>query len=264
MWSSISRSGTRLAPRGRLIGRFATTSASQLFGLPPGASAASIKIRYIELAKETHPDAVLLPRGDGDSDGDGDNDGEAAREAAHDAFLAVQAAFEELMAAAPKSGKRGGSSSASSARGGEARRRETGTGRRAGAPYAPPERTLGEVLCARLDDEPEAVAQVWAEAQARSLAVTELMADLMFKACAAPGGGGMPLALKILREASASGRISQAARTASLVSLLTWCREEELDATFDVVNEVREEDRTPEVLAALSASFSYFPSGASF
>ena len=41
-------------------------------------------------------------------------------------------------------------------------------------------------------------------------------------------------------------------------------KEEELDVTFEVVDEIREEDRTPEVLAALSATFSQFPSGASF
>ena len=36
------------------------------------------------------------------------------------------------------------------------------------------------------------------------------------------------------------------------------------ESPFEVVDEIREEDRTPEVLAALSATFSQFPSGASF
>ena len=37
-----------------------------------------------------------------------------------------------------------------------------------------------------------------------------------------------------------------------------WFKEDELEVTFEVVDEVRESDRTPEVLAALNATFSYY------
>ena len=74
----------------------------------------------------------------------------------------------------------------------------------------------------------------------------------------------MPEALRILRDATARGLLPQDVRSSALVSLLTRCKEEELDVTFEVVDEIREEDRTPEVLTALSATFSQFPSGASF
>ena len=58
--------------------------------------------------------------------------------------------------------------------------------------------------------------------------------------------------------------MTPAARSEALVSLLAWCKEDELDCTFDVCDEIGDDDKTPEVLAALSATFSYFPSGASF
>ena len=37
-----------------------------------------------------------------------------------------------------------------------------------------------------------------------------------------------------------------------------WFKEDELEVTFEVVDEVRDSDRTPEVLAALNATFSYY------
>ena len=158
-------------------------------------------------------------------------------------------------------------------RGAEAKRgASTGT-RRAAGPAAgakvyqakPP--TLGEVLCARLAGEPEAAAVVWEDIKSGRYEVTTKMADLLFKACAThrPGTGGMRSALAILRDGTALGMFPSSVRATAIVSLLTWCKEqEELDATFEVVDEIRDEDRTPEVLAALSSTFSYFPSGASF
>ena len=40
-----------------------------------------------------------------------------------------------------------------------------------------------------------------------------------------------------------------------------WFKEDELEVSFEVVDEVRESDRTPEVLAALNATFSYYGRG---
>ena len=82
------------------------------------------------------------------------------------------------------------------------------------------------------------------------------IACALFKA-AAEAGGGMPAALAIFREAQAQHVLTREARTASIVSLLTLCGEAgEMDSTFAVVDMITEEDRTPEVLAALSSTFS--------
>ena len=228
------------------VRRLASAAASQLdphavLGLSIGASEREIKLRYYELAKQTHPDAM-------------GGDGSAA------SFLAVQDAFSQLMNKA-------------TTRGAEAKRGATTGTRRAAGPAAgakvyqakPP--TLGEVLCARLASEPEAAAIVWEDIKSGRYEVTTKMSDMLFKACAThlPGTGGMRNALAILRDGTALGMFPPSVRATAIVSLLTWCKEqEELDATFEVVDEIRDEDRTPEVLAALSSTFSYFPSGASF
>ena len=78
----------------------------------------------------------------------------------------------------------------------------------------------------------------------------------LFKACA-KSAGGLPAALAILREAETEHRMTAEVRTCSLVTLLALCEAEgAMDVTMELVDMIREEDRTPEVLAALSSFFS--------
>eukprot|EP00965_Chrysotila_dentata_P122054 4035153-Pleurochrysis_carterae.AAC.1 len=68
-----------------------------------------------------------------------------------------------------------------------------GGGTRAQKPSRRPARrqkTLGEVLCERVSDEPEAVREVWAELRANKLAVNGQMLDAILKACAKNGEQG--------------------------------------------------------------------------
>jgi hypothetical protein len=199
-------------------------SARATLGVSMSASKAEIKQRYYELVLKTHPDVAMQQQQQQQQDGD--------QSESVDAFLKVQQAFEELMAASTSSASaRGAATSQSSA--------------------------------ARLEDEPAAYEQIWKDTLERRLAVTTNMTCAIFKACAV-SGAGMPAALAIFREAAHAGVLTQEVRTASIVSLLTLCKEQDLDTTFVVVDEITDADRTPEVLAALSSAFSYFPSGASF
>jgi hypothetical protein len=130
--------------------------------------------------------------------------------------------------------------------------------------YAGRPPTLGEILCQRLADEPHAFGEVWTDTLERNLAVTSAMTTALFKACAA-SGAGMPAALDIFRQATARNLLTAEVRTCSLVSLLTLCKEDNLETTFEVVDLITDEDKQdPEVFAALSSTFSFFPSGASF
>ena len=214
-------------------------AAARLYGLGAGASQSQIRERFLALAKSTHPDAQ--PAG---------SDCTAA-------FLEVRTAFDTLIAAAARDAP-GATSRASAARGGGG-----SWGRSKSSVRWQPvrERSLGEVLCEPLRQEPALRVSVWADIRSRELELTGAMADALFRACALDGGG-MPAALQILREGR--GLMTPAARTEALCSLLTWCKEDELDTTFEVCDEIRDEDKTPAVLAALSSTFSYFPSGASF
>ena len=234
----LSRRTTHARPTNLL------SDAMLLFNLSDRPTKSQIKARYYELAKLHHPDANHAT----DSD-------VTSRRAD---FLMVQAAFESLMLEADQRSEGAAATSAQNASRGAARGRPIRTrARRTSAR----ERTLGEVLCEGC--EPEAVESVWRDVLERKLVVSAAMTNDLFKACA--GGGGAALALRILREASDHDLMTAEVRTASIVSLLSWCKEEELsDSTFAVVAEIRDEDRTPEVLAALSSTFSYFPSGASF
>jgi hypothetical protein len=232
-------------------------SARATLGVSMSASKAEIKQRYYELVLKTHPDVAMQQQQQQQQDGD--------QSESVDAFLKVQQAFEELMAASTSSASARGAatSQSSAARGGSS---DSSTQRRgATASPRPSVRppTIGEILCRRLEDEPAAYEQIWKDTLERRLAVTTNMTCAIFKACAV-SGAGMPAALAIFREAAHAGVLTQEVRTASIVSLLTLCKEQDLDTTFVVVDEITDADRTPEVLAALSSAFSYFPSGASF
>ena len=124
--------------------------------------------------------------------------------------------------------------------------------------------TLGEILCRRLDSEPNAYGAVWEDISSQRLVVSANMTCALFKACAV-SGDGMPAALRLLREMQDQQVLTPEVRASSIVSLLTLCKEEgAMETTFEVVDMITDADRTPEVLAALSSTFSYFPSGASF
>eukprot|EP00965_Chrysotila_dentata_P256476 6212549-Pleurochrysis_carterae.AAC.6 len=233
-----------------------SANAYDVLGLPHGAERSAIRRRFYELAKQTHPDSQALSGDDGPSV---EYDGGA--------FVRIQAAYETLLKAdSSRKSDEPKTAAAHAARGTAKWARQSRAEARPSSGSVR-QRTLGEVLCERLKAEPEAVDIVWQDVRGRNLEVTGKMADLLFRACALHhgqenAGSGMSQALQILREATPN--MTSSTRAQALVSLLCWCKEDELDCTFEVCNEINDADRTPEVLAALSASFSYFPSGASF
>ena len=230
----------------------AVSDARALF--PSKATKAELRAKYYELAKATHPDSRRA-----------NDDGAIAGELVEDddsEFLAVQQAYEELMAEVGQQSAKATTTTAASsaARGGAQPRRQRATVR----PSAGRPPTLGEILCERLVHEPSAFAEVWADAMERRLDISSAMTCAIFKACAT-SGAGMRAALTIFREATAEQVLTQQVRTTSLVSLLTLCKEENLDVTFEVVDLITDDDKLdPELFAALSSTFSFFPSGASF
>ena len=118
-----------------------------VLGLPPGSEKRKIKDRFYELAKETHPDVVKVEAGE-----------EASAEMP--SFVEVLAAFEALMdgsASTGANGAGGASSSEGASRSSRAGRGFGGFGYRTAANgvRVAREPTLGEVLCARLREEPE-------------------------------------------------------------------------------------------------------------
>ena len=145
-----------------------------------------------------------------DAVGDAGDDDAAAPSAP--TFVEVLAAFEELMDEADARGAGPASSRRCPAR-------------RAGAVYRSTRRvTLGEALCARLEWEPEAARDVWAEILAEQCAVAPATLDLLFRACGERSDLGLPAALEILREASRSGLLDASTRAAAMVSMVKWCK----------------------------------------
>jgi len=217
-----------------------------LLGLKPEATKKAIKMRYYELAKQTHPDVLdgqrasappksvapvvkdarygLLDEPDGPT--------EPIK------FLELHAAFEVLMEALEA---------------GPTSKKATSVER--GRKQSQRARTLGEVLCDRVKDEPEAAAEVWAELMHAKLTVTGPMADLLFRACAKPRGGGLVVALEILSDGTYEGLISQDVRNSAIASLLGLCGTLDWDVD-EVINHITDLDReSPEVLAALGSFF---------
>ena len=112
----------------------------------------------------------------------------------------------------------------------------------------------------RLDTEPWATGAVWAELRAHGLQPDAAAMDALFRACAS---ARRDEALELYVQAAPL--LAAADRRSALVSLLSWCHEDAAsDWTFRAVALVGPDDLTPEVQAALSRTFSYFPSGASF
>jgi hypothetical protein len=183
----------------------ALSNAYFLLGLKPGAPKRAVKLAYYALAKETHPDAVgpaAAPKpGPAIKDFSTSSTGILAADTAADRhvdkFLEVQSAFELLI----EELEGGGASKAGGAKRPRARRTRP--------------KTLGEVLCDRLRDEPEAVAEVWEELKQGRLDVTAVMADEILKAHAKRGGGGLAAAMHVLYEATHTGMLQQQARRSS-------------------------------------------------
>ena len=233
---------TRAAMHAILLRPSATLSLRRCFcarailAVPINATKQQIRARYFDLAKQTHPD--LHP------------------DAPAEDFLAIQEAFEELMSAASAPSQQQASTSASSAARGGAPKyygpRKGGVAR--AGKLRPP--TLGEILCQRLDDEPGAHDDVWADILSQRLEVTVDVTQSLFRACAA-SAGGPPAALAIFHQMAHEAMLTPEVRVCGLVSLLTICEAAgDMDTTMAVVDQITEADRTPEVLAALSSTFS--------
>ena len=178
MWTLGVRRGASLrrAPLAPTLLRHLSTSTSAaaygVLGLPIGSSSSDVKKRYYQLAKETHPDTMSSAT-------------EVDEEASADSlkkFLAVQGAFELLMEELKNASKQS-TGATTTARGSGTR-----PSRASGAPR-PGERpkSLAEILCERLDDEPgvDGVLRIWAEIMEQRLQVTERVANALFRECAA-------------------------------------------------------------------------------
>ena len=237
-----------------------------VLGLEEGATSRQIKMRYYDLAKRTHPDVVnaqhraavaaeasnVGPKVASYDDGVLGAADAAAPTAVP--FLEVQAAYDVLMAEDEQPGA------------GSAARRNARRPGQAGAPRA---RSLGEVLCDRLKDEPEAVAEVWEEIARDQLRVTIPMADAVFRALKAVGrasgsADGMVdaarLGMGIIRDGTGRGLLNLDTRTSAQILLLGWCQQDEAelgDLAFEVIDEITDEDRahSPAVMSAIGSVF---------
>ena len=202
----------RPLPSVRLSASVAQPCPWTVLGLPQGSDKRKIKDRFYQLAKETHPDVV------------------SGEEASATTFVEVLAAFEKLMDGSASSS--GDSSSAGASRSSRSGRGFAGFGYRTAANgvRVAREPTLGEVLCARLQEEPEAALDVWAEIRERGLEVRETMLESLFRACGSVGGAeqglGLEAALRVLRDAKGAGLLTPQKQQAACISLIKWCKED--------------------------------------
>ena len=94
------------------------------------------------------------------------------------------------------------------------------------------ERALAELLCDRLQEEPDGpelegeIRVVWEDILYEQLRVTEAALDALFCACGRSGGGGLPAALDLLREAMTRKLLTKATRDAAVISIIKWCKED--------------------------------------
>ena len=245
---SLRVAATRSTPLiSRALSAAATSSECPyaILGIARGAPQKEVKARFYLLARTMHPDIVLQQEG-------------VDAEAAHASFVAVSAAFEavldELEAEAAHSAGRPTAPSAA-ARGGGAkpRKRRTSTVKDASGVR---HKSLGEVLCEVLREDPSSARHVWEDVVAQQCEVRETMLDELFRACAS-NGEGLPGALAILRDATRRGLVSTRVREAAMVSLIKWCKED-ADSFRAILAEVNEQEKTPETIEMLSnANFLY-------
>jgi hypothetical protein len=244
-----------------------------LLGLEPGASVPQIRKAYFKLAKMTHPDMLAQQAREAAAAADvaalqmkvtSFSAGSAILDADHKSaaakptvvpFLEVQAAYELLM----QEDGDGGSPAQQQNR------------QRPGQKAAQRQRTLGEVLCDRLRDEPELVTELWEDIQRLHLRVTNPMLDAIFHALKentkAAGNGAAVVVdaarfaqARLIRDGSHKGLLDIDTRCSAFVTLLNWCheREEELgDLAFEIIDEINDEDRahSPAVMSAIGSVF---------
>mmetsp|Transcript_45146 Transcript_45146/g.146842 ORF Transcript_45146/g.146842 Transcript_45146/m.146842 type:complete len:247 (-) Transcript_45146:30-770(-) len=231
VWRLAAAAGTRC--RAHSSTRLSVDASLAVMGLSHGASPTEVKLRFYELAKLTHPDAVR----------------DAPPTAGQPTFVEVLSAFEVLVAEeAAAAASAGATAPNAAARGGAGPARRTSR-----AAAARRKKTLSEVLCERLEEEPSAAMAVWTDLKQRELPLNEATMDLLFRACAR--SGGLPAAEAVMREAV--GLLTPSVRAAALVSLIKWCKEDK--SSFEkIMNLVDEAERTPEEMEYMSyANFLY-------
>lgn len=267
--TSATRPGTA---RVLLFARECGTSATKkknsliLLGLKETATASEIKKAYYRLAKETHPDVIARQAREAaakeaanvgakvvsfgkSSDGILNEDHEAAMaKPTVVPFLEVQAAYDFLM--------NDGDDDEEAAK--KARTKKAGA-------RPSRERTLGEVLCDRLRDEPESLAELWEDIMRDEMRVTEPMFDALFKAAKRTAKRGALVdaartAQRLVHEGSAYGLLTIDVRCSAFVSLLSWCQEEEEelgDVAMEIIDQINDDDRahSPAVMAAIGSVF---------
>ena len=217
VWRLAAAAGTRC--RAHSSTRLSVDASLAVMGLSHGASPTEVKLRFYELAKLTHPDAVR----------------DAPPTAGQPTFVEVLSAFEVLVAEeAAAAASAGATAPNAAARGGAGPARRTSR-----AAAARRKKTLSEVLCERLEEEPSAAMAVWTDLKQRELPLNEATMDLLFRACARSGGGlpaaaagdvrdtscdmstppigGLPAAEAVMREAV--GLLTPSVRAAALVFL---------------------------------------------
>jgi hypothetical protein len=221
----------------------------EVLGLRGGSSFREVKQRYFELAKLTHPDAARSKE-----------DEELTDASNLPTFIEVITAFEVLEEHASSASEcASGTAANTAARGGEgsASVRKSRVARTAARA-----RSLGEVLCDRLIDEPELAKQVWGEIRSRKLRIEPVTLDRLFEACARAsaqreGDGGLPIALAIMREASQDGLLTTSLREAALVSVIKWCKRDR-SSFEEIYSSIDEVDRTASTMETISyANFLY-------
>lgn len=258
---------TSLARARRLCVLSAEDCPWQILGVARGTSRQDVKRRFYELAKQTHPDVSPSASDEGTASCDVsarseavESDADLRSEAAPIfSFIEIRSAFEAVMDALENGGGVSSTAPNASARGhNEPQRGSARRGKRVTRV-----RTLAEVLCERLEEEPHEALEVWGDIVERQLEVNESALEALFRACGARGGGGLPQALDILRDASKLGLLSAAKRQAALIFLIKWCKED--SSSFALISsQLDEDDRTAEVrelLAYANALYSGYSDG---
>ncbi len=242
----------------------AVDAAYRLLELDQNATRAHLKKRFYDLAKLTHPDVApptaALGAADAESDADASADAYAApSDTTAPRFIDVLAAYELLDATLQQrhddgAGVHGATSPANAAPSSSPLRRN----RRSASARRLREKSLGELLCDRLDDDPGAALEVWKDIKRRRLRVVAPMLDSLFRALAAQKSpGGLEAGLSIMREARAEGMLTLAVRDAGLVALIKWLKEDR-ESFASIYASVEESEKSPDTMEHLSyANFLY-------